>query len=253
VGGVRAWSASFLVIGCLLVSACTASTRGTPVASSTTRPGSTPRTTTFAALREAVTTWHRTRATIVYRTQRQRPGQPISAHQCLREMVIERSEIPMGLRRCDPSGTVTLVWDPPRRWRIDSTEAGETTTAIVVASTGVLCLRRLGGRVSCRSRPARALVRAVAFHELLADVRGTSRSIGLDADGRVIAWNDEVAGAPVRCFERRDGASAATWCFGNGGALLSMTLRRPGRLPTIVEAERVSSEVPAGSFVPPTS
>ncbi len=207
---------------------------------------------TVADLRDAIAKWHRTPATITYRTERQRPGLPISAHQCLREFAEKRSQIPMGLRFCNPAGVVTLAWDPPARWRIDVTEAGLTSTAIVVGNHGIVCGPTHGIRESCRSRSVDAIARTFPFHQLIAAVGATSDEAGIDAGGPITVRSGAVAGTPVRCYQRSSGAASATWCFAVGGALLSLVLRTDGRAPTIAGAERISNDVVAKSFTMPT-
>ena len=163
-------------------------------------------------------------------------------------MVEERSGVAAALRYCDPSGIVTLVWDPPRRLRLDVVEAGTTTTTIVVGDDGLICVR---GEPSCRSRPVDAIIDDLPFGELITGVAETARSAGLSADSPVTMTEDVVAGIPVRCFERRAGASAARWCFADDGALLSLALETEGHTPTIIEATRVSDEVDDARFAPP--
>jgi hypothetical protein len=163
-------------------------------------------------------------------------------------VVEERSGVPAALRYCDPSGIVTLVWDPPRRWRLDVGEAGMTTTAIVVGDYGLICV---GGEPPCRSRTVDAILDDVPFGELISGVAATARSTGLSADGLVTMTEDVVAGIPVRCLERRAGASAARWCFADDGVLLALALETEGHAPTIIEATRVSDEVDDARFVPP--
>jgi hypothetical protein len=238
--------ASILVVAVVL-SGCTPSSSGPPNAPTGT-PAATQTVTTAAELRAAVARWHRTSATITYRTERQRPGLPESVHQCLRAVVEERSGVAAALRYCDPSGIVTLVWDPPRRWRLDVGEAGTTTTAVVVGGDGLVCVR---GAPSCRSRTVVQILRDLPFAELMTGVAETARSAGLSADGPVTMTEDVVAGIPVRCLERRAGASAARWCFADDGALLSLALEIEGHAPTMIEATRVSDDVDDARFDPP--
>jgi hypothetical protein len=235
-----------LLVAAVALSACTSVSSGQPNAPTRT-PAVTPTVTTIAALRAAIGRWHRTSATITYRTERQRPGLPESVHQCLRAVVEERSGVPAALRYCDPSGIVTLVWDPPRRWRLDVGEAGTTTIAVVVGGEGLICVR---GEPSCRSRTADAILDDLPFAELITGVAETARSADLSADGPVTITEDVVAGIPVRCLERRAGTSAARWCFAGDGALLSLALETEGHAPTIVEATRVSDTVDDARFDP---
>jgi hypothetical protein len=230
-----------LLIVAVALPACTPSSARHP-----TRP--TPAPTTTGALQAALAQWHRTRATITYRTERQRPGLPESVHQCLRAVVEDRSGIQEGLRFCDPNGVVTLVWDPPRRWRLDTDEAGTTTTAIVVGDDGILCERPDGAEASCRPRSADALLADVPFRELIVDADSTARGVHLSPGAPVTVTTGMVAGVPVRCFERQSGSSAARWCFAGDGALLSITLEIEGRAPTIIEATRASHAVDDARF-----
>lgn len=236
-----------LLVAAVALSACTPAPSGPPNPPTGT-PAVTPRVTTVADLRAAIARWHRTSATITYRTERQRPGLPESVHQCLRAVVEERSGVAAALRYCDPSGIVTLVWDPPRRWRLDVGEAGTTTTAIVVGDDGLICVR---GEPSCRPRTVDSILDDLPFGELIHGVAETARSAGLSADGPVLMTEDIVAGIPVRCLERRAGASAARWCFAGDGVLLSLALETDGHAPTTIEATRVSDAVDDARFDPP--
>ena len=213
-------------------------------------PTPTPTPTTIGELRTAVAKWQRTPATITYRTERQRPGFPESVHQCLRAFITERTGIQLGLRKCDPSGVVTLAWDPPGRWRLDVVEGGTTFTAIVVGRDGIVCERPDGAKASCRSRTVDAILRDLPFRELIVEANRTAQTVGLPREGPVTMTMGVVARLPARCFERRSGASAARWCFSDDGALLSLELMEEGRAPTVVEAIRVSGGVDTEGFDP---
>lgn len=243
----RCGSVSALLVAAVALSACTPASSGRPKAP-TGRAAVTPAVTTIAELRAAVATWHRTSATITYRTVRQRPGLPESVHQCLRAVVEERSGVAAALRYCDPSGIVTLAWDPPRRWRLDVGEAGTMTTAIVVGGDGLICVR---AAPSCRSRTVGAILAELPFAELITGVTETARSAGLSAVGPVTMTEDVVTNIPVRCFELRAGGSAARWCFADDGALLSLEIETEGHSPTIISATRVSDDVDDARFDPP--
>jgi hypothetical protein len=212
-----------------------------------------PMPTTVADLHAAIARWHRTPATITYRTERQRPGMPESVHQCLRAVVTERTEIQLGLTVCDRSGVVTLVWDPPGRWRLDVVEVGTTLTAIVVAGHGIACERPDGAEVSCRSRTIDAILSDFPFRELIVGATRTAGVVGIPPAGPVTLTPGVVAGLAARCFERGSGASAARWCFSDEGALLSLELVEEGRAPTIIEAARVSGVVDPERFTPPAA
>jgi hypothetical protein len=238
-----------LLIAAIALSACTPASSGRPIPPTGTPTAGTT-VATIAELRAAVATWHRTPATITYRSERQRPGLPESVHQCMRAVVEERSGVAAALRFCDPNGVVTLVWDPPLRWRLDVEEAGTTTSAIVVGRDSILCERPDGAERSCRSRAVDAILGDLPFRELIAGVARTLRSVGLSPGGSITVSPDLVAGEPVRCFERRSGASAARWCFADEGELLSLELMTEGRAPTIIEAASVSDKVEDARFDP---
>lgn len=238
-----------LLVAAIALSACTPTSSSRPIPPTETPTAGTT-IATIAELRAAVATWHRTPATITYRSERQRPGLPESVHQCLRAVVEERSGVAAALRFCDPNGVVTLAWDPPLRWRIDVEEAGTTTSAIVVGRDSILCERPDGAERSCRSRAVNAILGDLPFRELIAGVARTLRSVGLSPGGSITVTPDLVAGEPVRCFERRSGASAARWCFAEEGELLSLELMTEERAPTIIEAARVSDEVDDSRFDP---
>jgi hypothetical protein len=236
-----------ILIAAIVLSACTSAPSPRPIPATETPVA----VRTIAELRAAVARWHRTPATITYRTERQRPGLAESAHQCLRAVVTDRTGIQAGLRMCDPGGVVTLAWDPPGRWRLDVAEGGITTTAIVVGRDGVMCERPYDAAVSCRPRAVEAILRDVPFRGLIAGVTSTLRIVGLGPEGTVTGTEVVVAGVPVRCFELRSGTSAARWCFAHEGALLSLRLLIEGRAPTIIEAARVSDEIDDTRFDPP--
>ncbi len=245
-----------LLVVAVALPACTPSlarhsVRPTEVSTPTPTPTPTPTSTTVAELNAAIARWHRTPATITYRTERQRPGMPESVHQCLRAFVTERTGVQAALTKCDPNGVVTLAWDPPGRWRLDVVEGGTTFTAIVVGRDGVVCERPGRGKASCRSRTVDAILRDLPFRELIAEANSTASAVGLPPAGPVTMTTDVVAGLPARCFERRSGASAARWCFSDEGALLSLELTEEGRAPTKVEASRVSGGVDPKAFDPP--
>lgn len=208
-----------------------------------------PEAATLEDLSAADALWHRVPATITYRTERQRPGLPASAHQCLRGFVDEREDIPHALERCDPGGVVILVWDPPRRWRIDVSEGETTTTAIVEGARGIVCDLTTGTIRACRSHRAKEIARTFPFHELIAEFGSTSREMGIAVDGPITVRRETVAGSSARCFQRRSAETSITWCFAPDGALLSLAIRTEGRGPTLAVAEQVDAEIDASRFV----
>jgi hypothetical protein len=234
----RPFLAAALLIGVLAATACIASSDRRPAPEPLVQQGS------IEDLRQALARWHRVPATVVYRTDRQRPGLPLSAHQCLRGFVDDRPEdIPIGLAKCDPAGVARLVWDPPARWRLEVTEANRTISATVVGRRAVLCDPADGTDARCRRRSSDRLVAAFPFRELVVGVRSVLRELGIAPTGPVTVTHRLVGDTPADCYERAAAGSSVKWCFGRDGILLALELRAQGRAPTLVEAERVSSEV----------
>jgi hypothetical protein len=210
-------------------------------------------TVTVSDLQEALARWHQVTATVVYRTERQQPGLPSSAHQCLRRFVDDRADIPIGLAKCDPAGIARLVWDPPARWRLGVTEAGRTVSATVVGDRSVMCAWVNGRAERCRRRSGERLIRRFPFHELVAGVRSVLQELGIDALGPVTVTHRPVGSTVADCFERASGGSSAEWCFGSDGTLLALELHAEDRAPTLVEVMRISSDVRWTSFDAPSS
>jgi len=204
-------------------------------------------------LHKALDRWHHVAATVVYRTDRQQPGLPSSAHQCLRRFVDDRADIPIGLAKCDPSGVARLVWDPPDRWRLEVTEANRTISATVVGDRATVCARANGRDERCRRRAGDRLVRGFPFHELVTGVRAVLDELGIDGLEPVTVTHRSVGIAVADCFERASGGSSAVWCFGSDGALLALELHAEDRAPTLVEVKRISSDVRWTSFDAPGS
>lgn len=237
----RGPSGSILLLTVLIGIACTSTPARRPT------PPPPVRSATMRELRQALARWRDEPTTVTYRTERQRPGLPMSAHQCLRRFVDERSDIPEALRTCDPGGVVTLVWDPPAgRWRLDVTEAGTTIAAIVDGDRGLVCTHRRG----CRSRMPAAIVRSFPFHELIEPVESTLADAGIDPSGPAAIVHRTIGGVAVDCFEMASAHSAVAWCFGGDGWLRSLRIRIEGRGPTIAEAERTSARVAGDAFDP---
>ena len=232
----RASVLATLLVG-VLATACTVTSDPQEPPSSRVLTG------TMADLKEALARWHRVAATVVYRTDRQRPGLPSSAHQCLRQLVDDRADIPIGLAKCDPAGVARLLWDPPTRWRLEVTEAYRTVSATVDGERSVVCARANGGDERCRRRSSDRLVRSFPFHELVTGVPSVLDELGIDGLGPVTITHGRVGTAAVDCFVRASGASSAEWCFGSDGTLLALTLSAEGRAPTSVEVRRVTSDV----------
>jgi hypothetical protein len=225
-----------LLAVCVLV-ACTA--RATDVRPSP--PDSAPA--TLDDLRAAFARWRRSEVTVTYRTERQRPGLPMSAHQCLRGFVDEREDIPIALELCDPGGLARIRLTGRTRWSIDVEEGGTILRAIVQGRRGLTCVE---GDL-CRRRVPSAIVRSFPFHELIGGVDDTLDEISVGSSGTVTIARRESGDTDVDCFEVGTATASATWCFDDEGILRTLRIRTPGRAPTIAEAARVSSEPAAAA------
>ena len=242
----RASVLATLLVG-VLATACTVTSdhpqRSTESPTSAAPPSSQVQTGTMADLREALARWHQVAATVVYRTARQRPGLPSAAHQCLRQLVDDRADIPIAQAKCDPAGVARLLWDPPARWRLEVTEANRTVSATVDEERSVVCVRANGREERCRRRSSDRLVRSFPFHELVTGVRSVLDELGIDGLGPVTVTHRRVGIAAADCFARSSGESSAEWCFGSDGTLLALTLSAGGRAPASAEVRRISSDI----------
>ena len=175
----RASVIATLLLG-VLATACTETSDHPQRSAASSIPAALPspqvQTGTMADLQEALARWHRVAATVVYRTARQRPGLPSAAHQCLRQLVDDRADLPIAQAKCDPAGVARLLSDPPARWRLEVTEANRTVSATVDEEHSVVCARANGGKERCRRRSNDRLVRSFPFHELVTDVRSVLES-----------------------------------------------------------------------------
>jgi hypothetical protein len=77
----------------------------------------------------------------------------------------------------------------------------------------------------------------------VADVRPVLHELDIDPLGPVTVTRRLIGIALADCYERASGGSSAEWCFASDGTLLALELRTEARGPTLLEAERSSSEV----------
>jgi hypothetical protein len=168
--------------------------------------------------------WLRTPATVSYRTSGQVPGQPRTAHLCLRQMFDEdvgEDRTALGedrtalLRRCSRQGTLRLVWDPPDGWQMD-----------VITPVDRFALASTHDRTQiCRSGACRAIPTAEAIVKAGADVFFQAPRKILDAIGatgvKTTAPLTDYDGLPVECFGATGRDEHAEWCYSVDGLLLS--------------------------------
>jgi hypothetical protein len=213
---------------CTGASASSSTVSETPAASSKDNPMD--RLTALAA------SWFETGASVVYRTTAHVPGQPTTAHLCLRQMFDDdfgedRTAL---LRRCSRQGTLRLMWDPPDVWRMD-----------VITPVDRFTLASTDDRTQiCRRGICRAIPRDEAIVDAGADVffHGPRRildEIGATAV-RAVASPEPIAGLGVECFAANGPEVHVEWCFSDKGVLLSF-LRGSGASGwESVEASRVT-------------
>jgi hypothetical protein len=183
--------------------------------------------------------WFSTPATVSYRTSGPVPGQPTTAHLCLRQMFDDdygedRTAL---LRRCSRRGTLRLVWDPPDVWQMDVITPVDRFTLASTHDRTQICRR--GDPHACHAIPTdEAIVKARA------DVFFQGPRKILDAIGATgvseVASGDTIAGLGVECFAANGPDVHVEWCFSDKGVLLSF-LRGSGTSGwESVEASRVT-------------
>jgi hypothetical protein len=183
--------------------------------------------------------WFRTPATVSYRTSGQVPGQPTTAHLCLRQMFDDdfgedRTAL---LRRCSRQGTLRLVWDPPDGWQMDVITPVDHFTLASTHDRTQIC--RMGDPHACRDIPTDE-----AIAQARADVFFQGPQTILDAIGATevsaVATGETISGLGAECFAANGPDLHVEWCFSEKGVLLSF-LRGSGTSGwESVEASRVT-------------
>ena len=188
--------------------------------------------------------WSRTSATVSYRTSGPVPGQPTTAHLCLRQMFDDdfgedRTTL---LRRCSRQGTLRLVWDPPDAWQMDVVTPVDRFTLISTHDRTQIC--RKGDPQTCRTIPtAEAIVRAKAdvFFQKPQEILAAIGATGV----KTTASPTEYDGLPVECFAATGRDEHVEWCFSDEGVLLSFLRGSATNGWESLEADSVSDEVAA--------
>jgi hypothetical protein len=196
------------------------------------------------------TAWFGTSATVIYRTTAPVPGQPATAHLCLRQMFDhdfgqDRTDL---LRRCSRQGHLRLTWDPPHRWRMDITSPVDAYSIGSTDEGGFLC-RDPGAVGRCRSISSRIAIRSSPFGFLFMRPNRLVREIG--ASGVSVSSSaieaDRVGGV-AECFAADGNGTWVVWCYSTGGILVSMMMGSSERGWTRIEAESISGSVDEGRF-----
>jgi hypothetical protein len=200
-------------------------------------------------LRASERMWSAAEGTITYGTERTRPGEPISSHQCLRQLVGDAIDIPTGLRMCDRSGMLTLTWEPTAdRWRMDLEERGIRTTVIGDGRSRSVCRYPSLGMPDCLRVDRAVAVRSAPFRWLVLPIARTLRELGIAKTASVAASRRVVADRTADCFEVGSEVANASWCFTDEGLLVYLALRSAGQGSMTLEAERISPEVSPSAF-----
>ena len=163
-------------------------------------------------------TWFETRATVAYNTVGVVEGQPVSTHQCLRQMSENEINRTALLRMCNRQGSLRLTWDPPDRWRMEVITPLDRF--LLTSTSGRTRICPSGDPHACRTIPT-----ADAIAEDGADVFFQRPAQILDAIGAT----EVAAMAPpsgkfrvsVECFAASGRVEHVEWCYSRDGLLLS--------------------------------
>jgi hypothetical protein len=189
--------------------------------------------------------------TITYRTTDRPPGEPTSAHQCLRQMAASALTGKKLLAICNRMGTVALAWNPPERWRMDVVTAGDAF-AVVATPSGFRC-RVLARWERCiRLSPNGASVET-AFGPLVTEPGRILERIGVSEAGTVIrSGTRTIASSSATCFSATGRAQVTeVWCFSDEGLLLFASTSTPDGTRMTAEATKVSPGISELAFQAP--
>jgi len=192
--------------------------------------------------------WGSRPATITYRTTEREPGDPTSAHQCLRQLVgVGEVDVATGLRLCSGVGEMRLAWDPPERWRMDEASPRRSVTRVSTSERLLRCTGEGINMSACvdaeRDGPFGSLVDPPA--------------LSIDEIGTVTAGAERtIAGIRSECFGVEVGPAGAIhtvgWCYSPDGLLLFLSDTVEGGRVVTAEATEVSRGVAEGDFVVPS-
>jgi hypothetical protein len=196
-----------------------------PVLSPSTSPSPVPSAEAHDRLFALGDLWSRTSATVKYHSTAPVPGQPETAHLCLRQLydldfgAKKRAAL---LRRCSRQGSLRLVWDPPEGWRMDVITPVDRFTLTSAHDRTRIC--RFGDPHDCRAIPT-----ADAISEAGADVffrppKRILHEIGATEVTAIGSPDDAIV--PVECFAASGRDEHVEWCYAADGTLVSF-LRGP--------------------------
>jgi hypothetical protein len=200
-------------------------------------------------------TWFRTSATVTFDTQTHDPGEPLSQHQCIRQLWLgDQSSIdrPTAVRMCARQGVLRLVWDPPDRWRMDVTTPNDEYALISSPGVSYRCEGAGENLSSCVARTSSQAERATSFRSVLATPGDVLVRIGADAHGSVTrALDRSIAGTKAECYWATGVSDQeAGWCFSTTGVLMFFTLSTADGASARLEATRVSLGVSRADLTP---
>jgi hypothetical protein len=201
--------------------------------------------------------WFQTSATIEYRTADRIPGQAISPHQCLRQMVGGTVDRQTALRTCLRDGAITLAWDPPGRWRMDVSSSDGTFTLIRTRAASYLCRDVDGGAAGCAVRSSIEVGNGTLFRFIFMRPRQVLDEIGAKVEGAVTQTSARtIAGLSADCFlatgKEEQEMDRVEWCYSGRGILLFFSTATQEGGSTTLEASAVTTEVSDAPFVPPS-
>ena len=162
--------------------------------------------------------WFEQRANVTYRTVGAVEGQPVSTHQCLRQMSENEINRTALLRMCNRQGSLRLTWDPPDRWRMEVITPLDRF--LLTSTSGRTRICPSGDPHACRTIPT-----ADAIAEAGADVFFQRPAQILDAIGATevaaIAPPSGKFRVSVECFAASGRVEHVEWCYSRDGLLLS--------------------------------
>jgi len=212
-------SAAFLVL-LLVGAACTHRHAEADVGVSTSPTPSPAAVDGRERLLELGRAWLRTPADVTYRTVGRVPGQPVTAHLCLRQMFngdVNRTKL---LRTCSRRGRLVLTWHPPKRWRTDVTTPVERFIVESSPSHSEICHRSNGPRRACRRISRGEAMKASGFEFLFQAPEQILDEIGA-MDVTTTEAGEALQHAPVECFAATGPEVHVEWCYSPEGTLLS--------------------------------
>jgi hypothetical protein len=224
-------SAALLLILSVVVVGCTSADEEEPSLSPVSSPSPTLSTSPVpsAEARDRLAAlgdeWFRMVATITYHTTAPVPGQPATAHLCLRQLADrffgtkDRTAL---LRRCSRQGSLRLVWDPPIRWRMDVITPVDRFTLTSAHDRTRLC--RFRDLDACRATPTAEAIDEAGVDVFFRPPEQILDEIGATEVTEIDSPDDAVV--PVECFAASGRNEHVEWCYTADGSLVSF-LRGP--------------------------